>query len=878
MTVPRPQNWSTIKALFREAVELPPENRATFLAHACGADEELRAEVEGLLAAHEDERPFLDVVPIAGGARVLSAALEDAEGLVTCLAPGTRIGQYEVLEPLGSGGMGDVYRARDTKLDRSVALKIVLDSTSGQTADRVLREARAASALNHPNVCTVYETGEFDGQSYLAMEYIAGQPLDSLIPPEGFDAGDVVHYGVQIADALAHAHEHGVIHHDLKAANVVVTPQRRAKVLDFGISKRMATVTASAAAGVLTEGGRVTAAATARSGTLAYMAPELLRGRTADARSDIWALGVLLYEIAVGRRPFGGDAPSQMASAIMSGSRPAFPAKVPSGLRAVIVRCLARDAADRFQHASEVLAALEACSRVDQTTASGFRRRRSVLTVSLAATLLVAAYAMYQWRGGVRPSVADSTRMSLGVVPFQVASGAEDVGFLAIGVPHGVGSRLALVRSMRVRTMLVAGKKHERPSVVGRGLGVDYVLTGTIQKDETGFRITPRLARMPDGVTVWTTRFTRSSGDLLRLDDEIARGIIAALRVQVSAEERESLDRQHPRNPEVYRLYLRGRAELAQNKRSNTESAVAAFQAAADLDEKDALAHAGLAMASAKMHHFFASETEVLIWYKRAHEAAQRALELEFDLAETHEALAAVYRSTEFDWLETIAESAQALARNRGLDQPHLFRASAFMHLGLFDRAHSEAAAAMEINAANMAEPLRVQGAAATYRGRYEVAVSLLEQASATSDEPAEWNLAYAYYNAGRKAEAEAMLRRIRGRSVRSQRRAQATLASFLAAERETQEAMKLIDAVLAGSYMDHHVAYALGAAYAQLGRPKEALEWLANARSSGFPCYPWFTSDPLLMPLRQHPAFQIFLDEFKQSWDTRKAQFAADR
>ena len=180
-----PPHWSTIKALFLQAIELEPDAREAFLAQACGADAGLRAEVESLLAAHDDERPFLDA-PVAGAARVLATALDEAEA-PPALEPGTRIGQYEVLEPIGSGGMGDVYRARDTRLDRFVALKIVVDTAAERTADRVLREARAASALNHPHVCTLYEAGEFDGQPYLAMEYIAGQPLSALIPAAGFD-------------------------------------------------------------------------------------------------------------------------------------------------------------------------------------------------------------------------------------------------------------------------------------------------------------------------------------------------------------------------------------------------------------------------------------------------------------------------------------------------------------------------------------------------------------------------------------------------------------------------------------------------------------------------------------------------------------------
>jgi adenylate cyclase len=285
------------------------------------------------------------------------------------------------------------------------------------------------------------------------------------------------------------------------------------------------------------------------------------------------------------------------------------------------------------------------------------------------------------------------------------------------------------------------------------------------------------------------------------------------------------------------------------------------------------LAHAGLAMASAKMRLFFAAEHEVSAWYERAHAAAQRALSLDRDLAETHEALAAVHRSTDFNWEQTIQEATRALELNPNLDQPHLYLASAFMHLGLLERAAAEARTAIDLNPATIDEPLRVQGAMAMYAGRFDDAVRILEQATAARGAPAEWNLAYAYYNAGRQDAAERMLRKI-SESARTRRRAQATLAGVLAARGERAEAETLIQAVLEGSYRDHHVAYALGAAYAQLGMPKEALERLTEARSTGFECLPWFERDPLLAPLRNTADFPRFMDEFRQSWTTLRVRF----
>jgi serine/threonine protein kinase/tetratricopeptide (TPR) repeat protein len=852
------RRWDNVKALFQQAIELVPEEREAFLTRACGEDAELRSEVQSLLASHDDERPFLEASPVPGAAHALAAALDDTDERSAGLEPGSRIGQYEVLDCLGTGGMGEVYRARDTRLDRFVALKIVHESATGRSADRVLREARAASALNHPNICTIYEVGEFEGRPFLAMEYIAGQTLSGLIPPDGLPAEDIVTYGVQIADALAHAHEHGVTHRDLKGTNVVVTPEGRAKVLDFGLAKRVAGGGVSPLSGTLTLAGTI-------AGTPAFMAPELLRDQQADARSDIWALGVVLYEMASGRRPFPGDTPFEVTSAILRDTPPPLPPGVPAALQSVIFRCLARDPDDRFQRASDLVAALQ--TRHPATPIAAFRTigisRQALLGFGAAALLSVLAYLAYL---AYQPPEATS----VAVLRFNVLSGAPEFGFLGIGVPDTIMSRLALVNGVRVRAVLA--KASGDPQDEGKGLGVEYVLTGTIQKPGDQIRITPQLVRVEDGVTVWTRAYTLSSTNLLALQDEIARGVVDALPVRMTSEDRARVYRRYTNNPEAYALYVRGRAELV--RRDSTVAAVESFQAAIALDQDYVLAHAGLAMASAKMRLFIATEAEVATWQTRAHLAAQRALQLNPDLAETREALAAVFRSTEFDWPATLEESARALRLNPNLDQPHVYRASAFSHLGLLDRAESEARAAQDSNPANASEPLRVQGVTAMFGGRFDVAVTLLKEAGGSA---AEWNLAYAYYYAGRQADAEAMLRTMTG-SARSQRRAQATLASFLAARKRASEARELIRVVTGAPYQEHHVAYAVGAAYAQLDMPAEALEWLKVARTTGFECYPWFERDPLLARLKQSGAFRQFLDEFKQSWQTTKAGYETER
>ena len=325
-------------------------------------------------------------------------------------------------------------------------------------------------------------------------------------------------------------------------------------------------------------------------------------------------------------------------------------------------------------------------------------------------------------------------------------SGTQEIGFLGIGVPDTIISRIAGLKDLRVRALLSPGKERANPQEIGRELGVDHVLIGTIQKAGDQMRITPQLIRVDDGVAIWTRPYTLpSTTDLFRVQDEIARGVIEALQVPWASEERVRAERQRTQDPEAYALYVRGRAELTPNARASTMAAVNSFQAALARDSQFVLAHAGIAMASAKMRLFFAAEDEGPTWYDRAHKAAQEALRLDPELAETREALAAVHRSTDFNWLQTIEEATRALEHKPGLDQPHLYLASAFMHLGLFERAAAEATMAIDRNPANTDEPLRVQGAIAMYDGRFDESVSILKQAAAARGAAAEWNLAYAY-------------------------------------------------------------------------------------------------------------------------------------
>ena len=388
-----PEQWQQVKRVLAGALERTPDERPAYLDAAC-TDRGVRREVESLITAHAN-----------GGTTFMDSAAMEAP----VLENGGRLAHYEIVGRIGAGGMGVVYRARDTKLGRPVALKVLADGSlaSATARTRMLREARNASALNHPNIATIYEVGEDGGQIYIAMELVEGRPLNEVIQRDGMAPQAVTRYALQIASALSHAHERGIVHRDLKPSNVVVTAEGYVKVLDFGLAKRFAAAEieqATVSQNTVTEIGSIV-------GTLPYMAPETLRGEEADARADVWALGAVMYEMAAGAPPFRGRTPYELSSAILREMPPALPPRVPSGLQSVMQRCLAKEREQRYQRASEVRAALEMVApqpAVGEGRA-GVPTRRWWAAGAAGVALLVVAGAAYVW---LRPKPARTAAAS----------------------------------------------------------------------------------------------------------------------------------------------------------------------------------------------------------------------------------------------------------------------------------------------------------------------------------------------------------------------------------------------------------------------------------------------------------------------------------
>jgi serine/threonine protein kinase/tetratricopeptide (TPR) repeat protein len=804
------------------------------------------------------------------------------------IAKGTSLSHYEIRSQLGAGGMGEVYLAVDTRLDRTVALKILPADVASdhQRVRRFLQEAKAASALNHPHIITIHEVGEADSTYFIATEFIDGLTLRESMKSTPFRIEKIIDIAIQVVSALTAAHEVNIIHRDIKPENIMLRRDGYVKILDFGLAK----LTEQRATD--TEGSTlVNTAAGVVLGTTSYMSPEQARGLEVDARSDIWSLGVVLYEMVTGRMPFEGATMSDVIAAVLD-HEPAplarYSPEVPPGLERIIRKALAKDTDERYQTTKDLLIDLKSLKQeleheragsvslpVKPIGASSASRR---LILAAGILVLAAGIMVYLFRGRIWPKTSSSAEpITLAILPFYPLNAGDEIGFLSTGLSDGIITRLANVRQIRVRpTSAILRYEGQKVSAqaVGRELASDYVVMGTVQKVGDRLHVNVQLVRTSDEAPLWGDQFDKGRADLLSLQDAVATQIAEALRIKMTAAEQSRVYRRYTDNAAAYELYLLGRSKLARYTKDDTLSAVKAFDDALRLDANYALAHAGLAEASAQMRIRFAPQEDVKDWDERAKQAAKRALELDPNLAEAHEALAAVYRNSEFDWEKTIEESDRALQMNPSLDQPHYYRAAAFYHLGLLELVEGEVRAGLSVNPVNRLEALRPRGIAALVAGRYSDSVALFEEARRLSSAPViDWYLAQAYYYDGARDRAENILTELHG-SAQAEQRAKATLASFLSARQEKQRAEKLIDEVLAGSYMDHHVNYSLGVAYAQLGDHAKARLWLARAIASGFPCYPWFQRDQLLQPMQGDAEFQRMMVDLQNSWKAAQAKY----
>jgi len=575
-------------------------------------------------------------------------------------ASGARIGPYEILAPLGAGGMGEVYRARDTRLGRDVAVK-VLPAAFSVDPDRLRRfqqEARAASALNHPNILTIYDVGEQEGSPYVVSELLEGETLRERLAGAALPVRKAMDYGIQIAEGLAAAHEKGIVHRDLKPENLFVTKDGRVKILDFGLAK----LTRPEASGPLTEAPTATAGTEPGlvMGTVGYMSPEQVRGQAADHRSDIFAFGAILYEMLAGRRAFGGASAADTMSAILKeepGFAPTHPDASPA-LEQIVRRCLEKSPGERFQSARDLAFAL---NNLSVPGAPSVSPRVSVRWGRLAlwAVVCVGAVLLVLFYGRGRKPID-----SLAVLPFVNASADPETEYLGDGITESLINSLSRLPNLRVisRASVFRYKgKDQDPGAVARELGVRAVVTGRVTQRGDMLSIGTELVDTRDNRQLWGERYNRKFADVLAVQEEIAKQISENLRLRLTGEEQTRLAKRATANPAAYQAYLKGFHHTRQFTKEGIEKGMEYFRQALALDPKYAPAYAGLAYSYEWLCDWYAAPKEVV---PAAMEAARKALELDPSLAEAHWILAWAKFTYDYDWTGAEQEFRRAIELN----------------------------------------------------------------------------------------------------------------------------------------------------------------------------------------------------------------------
>ncbi|HJX89304.1 MAG TPA: protein kinase [Pyrinomonadaceae bacterium] len=814
------------------------------------------------------------------------------------LAPGIILGHYEIISPLGEGGMGEVYLAQDTNLNRPVALKVLPESVVGneQRMRRFIQEAKAASALNHPNILTIYEINDSPSGKFIAMEFIEGQSLRALMKAP-LSASHVLDIAIQTASALAAAHAAGIVHRDIKPENMMVRSDGLVKVLDFGLAKltelRSDAVDAEAPTrAVNTEPGTVM-------GTLLYMSPEQARGQSLDQRTDIFSLGVVIYELLSGRLPFDGSNTNEILAAILSDRQPLplarYTRECSVEFERIVDKALRKNRDERYQTSKDLLidlrqlkehmdfeAKLERSGVPDTRATSAaskrtnsFLKRGSTLWLSAALVIFGLAFFVYTWRSRGTPATASTPIKSLAVLPLKsLDAGQNDLG---LGIADAVIRKVSQTGELIVRpTSAVRHYVSEETDALtaAHQLSTDAVLEGSVQRANDHLRVSVNLLRTVDGASLWADNFDMRMTDIFAIQDTVAQQVAAKLQLQLNSAQQTRLTKRSTTNAIAYEFYVKGMADVYElgygdAGKPKVLNVIEFFKKAIAADPNYALAHSQLAYAYTWMALFI--DPSEAAWADRAREEIKQAQTLDPQLAETHLARALLLWSAYDGWQIDAAIREVRLAQQIDPNVGHPDLAGLYQHAGLEKLAAYELDRALETNPTSpgikgefidMAEIVRDYDRALTDRQRFF-----------GESKPGVWYLMVK----GRLDEAKRALDETEAKHPEDEELPE-MWGVFFALKGDFRSAEAKIPEVLNRHPIKgpvyHHASYDIACIYAMEGKADEAVKWLKETAATGFPCYPLFARDPFLNRIRQSAAFVDFMNESKVKWEASRKEF----
>jgi serine/threonine protein kinase/tetratricopeptide (TPR) repeat protein len=805
----KPGRYARAKRLLLEVADLPEGDRKAYLDSACKDDPELRKEVDSLLAYDADRLEILGT----GGAT--SPAPVDT--LI-----GQTVAHFEILDQIGVGGMGVVYKAEDTSLRRTVALKFLpleLARDPGAKA-RFLREAQAAAALDHANICTVHEIGENEGLTFIAMAYVEGRSLKEMLGAGPVELDQAMDLSIQIAEGLKAAHDKGIVHRDIKPANVMVTSEGRAKIADFGLAK-------FAGRSEITTGGT-------RMGTVSYMSPEQARGEAVDHRTDIWSLGAMLYEMITGQRPFRGDHDSAVIYSILNEDPEPMTSvrvDVPQEVQWIVDRAMAKSPDERYQSVTDMLADLRLL-------------RRGAGTQPRADQLIAAK----------RPP-------SIAVLPFVNMSGDAENEYFSDGLAEDLINSLSHIKELRVvaRTSAFSFKGKDVPiREIGRKLGAGTLLEGSVRRSGNRLRVTAQLVNAGDGCHLWSERYDRQMEDVFAVQDEMSRAIVDKLRLKLLGEEERRLAKRHTEDQEAYHLYLKGRYVWNTRQERGMSKALEYFHRAIAKDPRYALPYVGIADAISLLSFWgFLPAKES---FPKAKAAIEEALGLDDMLSEAHASRGWINTIYDWDWAGAEKELKQATELNPNHAMVHMWYAHHLVARRRFEEALRQARRAQELDPLSLTMGA-LRGIVLGVAGQCDAAIDLLSKTLEMDPDFALANLilAWACSWKGRLEEAIAAYKKALSLMGESPM-VIGHLGGIYALTGQRAEALKMLDRLTELSKQRYVSAYNRFHILLFTGDTDKAFDCLDEACTERVAFLSMVASDPVLADIYAHPRFVAVL------------------